>query len=280
MNEFILLVSGSRSLERREGGKAWAMEHIGNAIQARTLTAYGPLEIVSGGASGPDRWATDLGGTYGRTRVMLPGGGLVLGHGEHDFWWQLSQAEPGKLLVMTGEEGCFSGSDAVLVGAKHLSPLSPSWKIEDAIFRLKDAASAQGTTVSADIWERYVNAYKQEMREVWRKNRGAFAELLQRKRATLLCSCPDPARCHRRVLADILVSTGYATYGGEWAASPLGRNRAMVDYLVEKRELGAHTSVLALIDPESATRGTSFTAALARGEGIDVEVKFFGKDGP
>lgn len=52
------------------------------------------------------------------------------------------------------------------------------------------------------------------MRSSYRANRAAWDALLQRERVTLCCYCTDPARCHRVVLARILVRLG-ATYEGE-----------------------------------------------------------------
>ena len=50
--------------------------------------------------------------------------------------------------------------------------------------------------------------------EAYRENRERWAALLARPEATLLCFCNDPARCHRTVLARLLVKLG-ATYCGE-----------------------------------------------------------------
>lgn len=63
--------------------------------------------------------------------------------------------------------------------------------------------------------------YLQEMRQLYRRDRGQFEALLQAPRVVLCCYCTDPATCHRTVLARILVRLGARHYGEieEWDAT-------------------------------------------------------------
>lgn len=65
-------------------------------------------------------------------------------------------------------------------------------------------------------WAAYVAAYTVEMRASYRTHRPAWNALLARGEVTLVCYCTNPDRCHRRVLAGILVKLG-AGYVGERA---------------------------------------------------------------
>jgi len=55
--------------------------------------------------------------------------------------------------------------------------------------------------------------YVQEMRDLYRRDRGQFDALLQAPRVVLVCSCLRPDRCHRTVLARILTRLGARYYG-------------------------------------------------------------------
>ena len=62
-------------------------------------------------------------------------------------------------------------------------------------------------------WPAYAAAYTAEMRVSYRRHRAAWEALLARESVTLLCFCTDPARCHRRVLAGLLVACGAVDCG-------------------------------------------------------------------
>ena len=57
-----------------------------------------------------------------------------------------------------------------------------------------------------ESWEQFVVAYRSEMSE----QRTAIDELRRRHESgdtlSLLCACHDPARCHRTVLADLVLA--------------------------------------------------------------------------
>lgn len=65
------------------------------------------------------------------------------------------------------------------------------------------------------------DAYLQEMRSLFRRDRGQFEALLQAPRVVLVCHCRRPDLCHRTVLARILVRPGARYYGEieEWDAT-------------------------------------------------------------
>ncbi len=85
-------------------------------------------------------------------------------------------------------------------------PFAPSRKI------LTRALDQQKT--GEEDWAEYEQLYLGELRATYRTNRGAFELLLKRNVVTLLCYCTDAERCHRTVLAKVLVKLG-AIYGGE-----------------------------------------------------------------
>lgn len=68
--------------------------------------------------------------------------------------------------------------------------------------------------VTDEDWADYVERYTIEMRISYRHQRPTWGTLLSWEHVVLLCFCPDPNRCHRRVLAGILVKLG-AVDGGE-----------------------------------------------------------------
>ena len=89
------------------------------------------------------------------------------------------------------------------------APLLPGMAAMDRAIPAKVSEAIAGNT-----WALYAAAYLGEMRESYRPERRAWDELLARESVTLVCYCVDPARCHRTLLAEILVKLG-ATYLGE-----------------------------------------------------------------
>jgi hypothetical protein len=97
-------------------------------------------------------------------------------------------------------------------------------------------AAKRGQITSAEYAERYTaemrlsyslafgKAGRQPRQEAAaRSHRGAWETLLGRERIVLCCYCPDPALCHRRLLADMLVKAGEqreidVRYAGELAS--------------------------------------------------------------
>ena len=53
-------------------------------------------------------------------------------------------------------------------------------------------------------WEAYERRYLAEMRSLYQRSPDLFLALLRRPEVTLVCYEASPARCHRRLLADLL----------------------------------------------------------------------------
>jgi uncharacterized protein YeaO (DUF488 family) len=105
----------------------------------------------------------------------------------------------------------YAGPDRLDVTRKSgVLAFAPSWRL----LRPYLARRTAGVLTEAD-WTEYAAKYTDEMRESYRANRATWDELLARERVTLVCYCVDVNRCHRRVLARILVKLG-AAYDGEW----------------------------------------------------------------
>jgi len=131
----------------------------------------------------------------------------------------------------------YPGADGLNVTRKSGTTLgkafAPSWSIlipaKAALTEAKLLAS-RGLTLESQqkadrAWETYTHEYTHEMRESYRAGRrrtgsetlppiGPWLEVLSMSRVVLMCYCTDPNRCHRIILASILVKCG-ATYLGE-----------------------------------------------------------------
>ena len=90
----------------------------------------------------------------------------------------------------------YGGPDRLDVTRKGGSIFGPSWDLLNA---------AKSGAIS---WERYVPLYHVEMRASWRQHEDDWLELLRRDRVVLCCYCTDPERCHRTILAGLLVKAG------------------------------------------------------------------------
>ncbi len=64
-------------------------------------------------------------------------------------------------------------------------------------------------------WLQYIEDYMREMRASYVKARPAWDLLLSWPRVVVLCMCPEPARCHRTILAQSILPKLGAVYGGE-----------------------------------------------------------------
>ena len=105
------------------------------------------------------------------------------------------------------------------------APWVPPWAIlEPALEARKQAAAArkagraeEARLVEDAAWEAYEPLYVAAMRESYKVNRGAWDALLARSVVTAVCYCApahgEPLRCHRRLLAGILVKLGAEDMG-------------------------------------------------------------------
>lgn len=64
------------------------------------------------------------------------------------------------------------------------------------------------------LWEKFVEAYKAELRRSMRTNTTEWGALLARRVIVLRCDCSSVERCHRGVLAEVLTGTR-GVYEGE-----------------------------------------------------------------
>lgn len=87
-------------------------------------------------------------------------------------------------------------------------PFAPSWAILGPALK---ARSAEGA-LTEKVWREYNDAYGEEMGRLSLSEWGSLLRGLSL--ATLVCYCTDASRCHRTVLAELLVRRG-AEYLGE-----------------------------------------------------------------
>ncbi len=81
---------------------------------------------------------------------------------------------------------------------------APSWNLLGPFLARRKTTAA----ISDSEWRDYVRDYTNEMRRSYQLYRVKWDWLLSKPRAVLVCYCTDAARCHRRVLAGILVRLG------------------------------------------------------------------------
>lgn len=271
MSRHALLVTGSRSLAENEAARAWATEQLRGVVGSLPDGTV----VLTGGADGPDAWATWMAEQRGLAWVEWHADGSRCSSLGGPSSWLPPPRGAGTPVVWTARVG-YRGSDGLDVTRKSAGadglPFAPSWAILspelDARRRGEDAAAR---------WPAYVAAYEHEMRESERRDPGAWQRLLGRESVTLLCYCTDPAHCHRSVLARMLGARGARVCGER--PSPLARNAAMVDALVARRAAGWHVTALALVDRRSRTQGTMHTVGLLRRAGIEVDVRERGELG-
>ena len=105
------------------------------------------------------------------------------------------------------------------------APWVPPWEIlEPALHARKQADAArkagqadEARLIEAAAFEVYEPAYVAAMRASYKAHRGAWDALLARSVVTAVCYCApahgEPLRCHRRLLAGILVKLGAEDMG-------------------------------------------------------------------
>lgn len=113
----------------------------------------------------------------------------------------------------------YRGPDAFNItrrgGGAAADPFAPSDPLLDAGLACKRLAKKKSGPGGATEEERlefafawYRELYIEEMRASYRRNPAAWRELLGRGRLVLQCYCGTAHRCHRRVLAELLVAVG------------------------------------------------------------------------
>jgi uncharacterized protein YeaO (DUF488 family) len=70
-------------------------------------------------------------------------------------------------------------------------------------------ADAQSTSWTDQRWQRFIRAYRREMRAAHAEHLiGTLAALSHHSNFAVGCYCEDASRCHRSVLAQLLVEAG------------------------------------------------------------------------
>ena len=96
--------------------------------------------------------------------------------------------------------------------AKQYVVLAPSWNLLD--LARSGLWHSKNDEDRDRIWKEYEQRYTEEMRVSYRAHRATWDELLALPEAVLVCYCADVLRCHRGLLAAMLVKLG-AEYLGE-----------------------------------------------------------------
>ena len=112
-------------------------------------------------------------------------------------------------------------------------PFAPSWELLQPVLDARHVSRAgfagadeamredlreRAREIEHAAWRAYVPGFMAEMRKSYRRDRLAWIELLGRERVVLLCSCQSPERCHRTILARVILPALGAKYVGELAS--------------------------------------------------------------
>lgn len=113
----------------------------------------------------------------------------------------------------------YGGDDRIDVtrksGGEEGDPFAPSWDLLRPFLELRRAGA-----LTPDHHAVYREAYLAEMRRSFERKRAAWDQLLSYDEATLVCYCPDPAFCHRTILAKEILPRLGAVYRGERPPEP------------------------------------------------------------
>jgi uncharacterized protein YeaO (DUF488 family) len=113
----------------------------------------------------------------------------------------------------------YRGEDRLDVTAKSAAAdakaFAPTWPLVNWGLKMREEAkkkAAYGDPNAASFeewhWKLYVMRYTEQMRYSYATRRPAWDALLKREHVVLVCYCAEPLHCHRRVLADVLVTLG------------------------------------------------------------------------
>jgi uncharacterized protein YeaO (DUF488 family) len=98
----------------------------------------------------------------------------------------------------------FRGPNRLDVTRKGGSPLAPSRGLLHAA-----KGWGLGRAEKAGLgWAVYRERYLEEMAQSQIEHCSYWLEILRRRSIVLVCYCPDPEKCHRSLLAELLVSFG------------------------------------------------------------------------
>ncbi len=104
-----------------------------------------------------------------------------------------------ELHLYTAQIGKYKGPDAYDVTVKSGDiNFAPTWDI------------VQAWKAGEINWDTYTQRYRELMLNSYKRNQGAWREILEKGILTLLCYCraDDDKHCHRYLLADFLIKLG------------------------------------------------------------------------
>lgn len=130
-------------------------------------------------------------------------------------------AKDADLLVITREEADAEGLPGVFAPIwAILTPVLDARRAQRGTFYGPDreAALEDARRLELEAWRVYVPSFIEEMRASYRRHRGDWERLLARERVVLACACRAPERCHRTILATVILPKLGARYGGERAS--------------------------------------------------------------
>jgi uncharacterized protein (DUF488 family) len=113
------------------------------------------------------------------------------------------------LVVYTAPRS-YSGRDRLDITIKQQDAEGRVFAPEASAFRAYIALKKAGL-LTLEAWDVYTRQYHDHMAKVSPEH---WSRLYERRLVTLVCFCEEPSFCHRRLLAEILVSRG-AVYRGE-----------------------------------------------------------------
>ena len=136
------------------------------------------------------------------------------------------------LFVVTREEADAEGLPGIFAPSwAILRPALEARKAQRQTFFGPDreAALAEARALELEAWRIYVPAFVGEMRASYRRHRAEWDRLLARPRVVLGCKCQAPDRCHRTILATLILPKLGAVYAGELASRRDGVHVEMVE---------------------------------------------------
>ena len=105
----------------------------------------------------------------------------------------------------------YQGSDRLDISKKGKDPTGSIFAPSAPLVEKVQKAYRSGGAF--DSWRTYDREYQIEMGGSYLTNKAQWEDLLGHSSVTLVCYCPDPDKCHRSVLARILVGYGAQDMG-------------------------------------------------------------------
>ncbi len=107
----------------------------------------------------------------------------------------------------------------ILADAQHSCDEAARVGRDDLVPLIKRNTADEAERIEREAWSAYVPAYLDEMAESRERHPDAWTTHLGRPRVVLVCYCPKRERCHRGLLAELLVGMGAVDEGELGAAT-------------------------------------------------------------